>query len=325
MMHRRTILPCGFREEALISVALDEVDAPLERAVQSHIASCPACRGVFATYGDVQQVFLRLQESSPSDSAIRQAKDRLVHALPPATTQRVRYRQVESALGALYIARSARGVPLLAWRDTATQLLASLDSQEDVTMQADGTEIQRLVTELHAYFSGSRTRFSWPIDEMLVRSEFQRQVLRLTAEIPYGAVMSYQGIAAALGQPKAVRAVAQALRRNPVAIVIPCHRVVGRTGHLTGYAGGLERKRALLAHESVPLVTRSSGVFIDKAHMYVGWRAERAYCKPQCPSLASMPPGDMLLVSPAAIVAQVDFVPCDVCQPERAKALGRHA
>ena len=316
MKHRRTILPCGFREEALIAVALDEVEAPLQQAVQSHIASCPACRGMFATYHDLQQVFLRLQGSSPVDSAIRQAKDQLIHALSPATTQRLRYRQVESGLGELYIARSARGVPLVAWHDKATQLLASLDSQGDVAIQADGAELQQLVTELQAYFAGSRTRFSWPLDEMFVRSDFQRNVLRVTAEIPYGAVMSYQGIAAALGQPKAVRAVAQALRRNPVAIVIPCHRVVGRTGHLTGYAGGLERKRALLAHESVPLVMRSSGVFIDKMHMYVGWRAERAYCKPQCPSLVSITPGDMLFVSPQAIMAQGDFVPCDVCHPE---------
>ncbi len=97
---------------------------------------------------------------------------------------------------------------------------------------------------------------------------------------------------------------AQALRRNPVAIVIPCHRVIGSTGHLTGYAGGLERQRALLAHEGVPLVRRAGALCIDKTHMYVGWRAEGAYCKPQCPTLAAIPPGDMLLVSPAAVVAQ---------------------
>ena len=150
---------------------------------------------------------------------------------------------------------------------------------------------------------------------MLVRSDFQRDVLRVTAEIPYGAVMSYQGVASVLGRPKAVRAVAQALRRNPIAIVIPCHRVVGRTGHLTGYAGGLERKRALLAHEGVPFVTRSGGVFIDKARMVVGWRAERSYCKPHCPSLEALTPGDMLLMSPEARVVQEDFVPCEICNP----------
>jgi hypothetical protein len=95
---------------------------------------------------------------------------------------------------------------------------------------------------------------------------------------------------------------------------------VSRTGHLTGYAGGLERKRALLAHEGVPLVTRSGGVFIDKAQMYVGWRAERAYCKPHYPSLEALTPGDMLLMSSAALVVQEDFVPCEICHPEDAHA-----
>jgi O-6-methylguanine DNA methyltransferase len=281
MKQRRTSLPCGFQEEALIAAALDDVDAPQQQAIQAHMAHCQTCRSVFETYCCLQQVFTRLQETKVVDAVIEQAREKLLQVLPPIATPRLRYRQMESGLGTLYIAASARGVPLVAWRDKATQLLASPDTWEDAAGPA---------------------------------------VLRLTAEIPYGTVMSYQGLAAALGQPKAVRAVAQALRRNPVAIVIPCHRVVGKTGHLTGYAGGLERKQALLAHEGVPLVTRSGGIFIDKAHMYVGWRAERAYCKPHCPSLASLPLGDMLLVSPEAIMAHSDFVPCDVCHPEVASA-----
>jgi hypothetical protein len=96
--------------------------------------------------------------------------------------------------------------------------------------------------------------------------------------------------------------------------------VVGRTGQLTGYAGGLERKQALLAHEGVPLVRRAGALCIDQTHMYVGWRAERAYCRPQCPTLATLPPGDMLLISPAAVVAQADFMPCDVCHPDTVSA-----
>jgi len=142
----------------------------------------------------------------------------------------------------------------------------------------------------------------------------------VTAAIPYGAVMSYHSIAAALGHPKAARAVGQALRSNPLAIVIPCHRVIGHTGHLTGYAGGLERKQALLAHEGIPLRTRRAGVFIDRERMYVGWRTERWYCRPHCPSLAAITPGDMLFLSPRVIAARAEFAPCDVCHPEVALA-----
>jgi O-6-methylguanine DNA methyltransferase len=319
MKHRRTLSLCDFREDALIAVALDEGDTPLQQAVQSHIIQCQACRDILRTYRSVHQVFTRLQDASRLDGAIQQARATLAHALTP-TRQPLQYCQVTSAFGALAIATSPRGIPLVAWHDNAAQLLSSLGMPAEVTPLANGEDSQWLVAELQAYFAGTRTRFTWPIDDMLVRSDFQRAVLKVTADIPYGAVMSYQGVAAALGQPKAVRAVAQALRRNPVAIVIPCHRVVGRTGHLTGYAGGLERKRALLAHEGVPLVRRAGAMCIDKTHMYVGWRAERAYCRPQCPTLATLPPGDMLLISPEAVVAQADFMPCDVCHPDTVSA-----
>jgi O-6-methylguanine DNA methyltransferase len=320
MKHRHSQPRCGFREEALIAVALDEGDTPLQQAVQSHIADCQACRDILRTYRSLHQVFTRLQDTSRLDGAIQQARQRLAHALTPPTRQPLRYCQVMSAFGELAIAASPRGIPLVAWQDNAAQLLSSLGMPAEVTTPAHGEDWQRLVAELQAYFAGTRTRFTWSIDDMLVRSDFQRAVLQVTADIPYGAVMSYQGVAAALGQPKAGRAVAQALRRNPVAIIIPCHRVVGRTGHLTGYAGGLERKRALLAHEGVPLVTRAGAVCIDQTHMYVGWRAERAYCRPQCPTLATLPPGDRLLISPEAVVAQRDFIPCDVCHPDTVSA-----
>jgi len=142
----------------------------------------------------------------------------------------------------------------------------------------------------------------------------------VTAAIPYGAVMSYHSIAAALGHPKAARAVGQALRSNPLAIVIPCHRVIGHTGHLTGYAGGLERKGALLRHEGIPLLKRPAGVFVNRERMYVGWRTDRAYCKPHCPSLAAMSPGERLLLSSRTVTAHGDFIPCDICHPENVSA-----
>lgn len=128
--------------------------------------------------------------------------------------------------------------------------------------------------------------------------------------------MSYQSVAAALGQPKAVRAVGQALHRNPLAVVIPCHRVIGQTGHLTGYAGGLDRKSALLMHEGIPMLKRPEGIFVNRERMYVGWRTDRAYCRPHCPSLTAMPPGERLLLSLRTATVHGDFVPCDICHPE---------
>lgn len=102
--------------------------------------------------------------------------------------------------------------------------------------------------QLAAYFAGDLTVFDVPL---AVRgTEFQRRVWAALREIPYGATRSYGELAAAIGQPSAVRAVGLANGRNPVSIVVPCHRVVGANGSLTGYGGGIERKRALLALES---------------------------------------------------------------------------
>jgi methylated-DNA-[protein]-cysteine S-methyltransferase len=316
MKHRRTILPCGFQEEALITAALEEADATLQRAVYTHMHQCQACCEVFEMYRSLNQTLTRLQDTSTLEVSLRQAQDKLAQRLRPKPVVRLRCCRMLSTVGELCIAVSERGIPLVAWPEKATQLLSTLTTQGGVEVQEDGEELHAQVTELHAYLAGTRDHLSWPLDELFIRSPFQRDVLRVTAEIPYGAVMSYQGLADALGRPYAVRAVAQALHRNPLAIVIPCHRVVGRTGHLTGYAGGLERKRALLAHEGIPLVARSAGVFIDRERMYVGWRAERAYCTPHCPSLTAITPGDTLLLSPRALAAQHNFVPCDVCHPE---------
>ena len=98
--------------------------------------------------------------------------------------------------------------------------------------------------QLAAYFAGELERFDLPLAP--AGSDFQRRVWDAVAAIPYGATASYSEIAAAVGRPAACRAVGAANGRNPLAIVIPCHRVVGAAGALTGYGGGLERKRALL-------------------------------------------------------------------------------
>jgi O-6-methylguanine DNA methyltransferase len=112
----------------------------------------------------------------------------------------------------------------------------------------------RALPEFRAYVEGG-AELPWALDLRLARSPFQRKVLARTASIPYGAVVSYKRLASDLGQPRAVRAVAQALRWNPIPVAIPCHRVVGASGLLTGYAGGeTGRKRQLLTTEGVPLV-----------------------------------------------------------------------
>ena len=316
MKQRRTSLPCGFQEDALIAAALDEADTTLQQAVHLHIRSCQGCCDLLVRYRSLQQVFTTLQDTRSCEEPLHRAQERLTQLLVRQPVVHLAYHWCSTALGMLCIAKSAQGVSLVTWETQATQMLSTLGREAGVEVHADEAALQTFLSELQAYFAGTCACLPWPIDERFMRSAFQRDVLKLTAAIPYGAVMSYQGLAAALGQPKAVRAVAQALRHNPLAIVVPCHRVIGQTGHLTGYAGGLERKCTLLTHEGIPLLTRPGGVFVNRERMYVGWRTERAYCKPHCPSLVHLAPGDRLFMSPRAIATQRDFVPCDMCHPE---------
>ena len=116
---------------------------------------------------------------------------------------------------------------------------------------------REIVGQLQGYFSGTLRYFEVPIS--LSGTEFQRTVYRQLRNIPYGETRSYSDIAEAIGNKKAVRAVGNANSKNPIAIVVPCHRVIGRDGSLTGFAGGIEAKKTLLMLEnavSLNLVTR---------------------------------------------------------------------
>jgi methylated-DNA-[protein]-cysteine S-methyltransferase len=103
------------------------------------------------------------------------------------------------------------------------------------------------IDQLDEYFAGRRDTFDLPLETN--GTEFQRAVWNALEQIPYGETRSYGQIAAQVGRPKAARAVGMANNRNPIAVIVPCHRVVGSGGALVGYAGGLERKVWLLDHE----------------------------------------------------------------------------
>jgi len=110
------------------------------------------------------------------------------------------------------------------------------------------TILERVRTELDEYFAGGRVCFDIPLH--LHGTPFQIRVWTALREIPYGTTLSYGELARRIGAPKAVRAVGAANGQNPVAIIVPCHRVIGANGDLTGFGGGIERKRWLLQHES---------------------------------------------------------------------------
>jgi methylated-DNA-[protein]-cysteine S-methyltransferase len=119
----------------------------------------------------------------------------------------------------------------------------------------DAAFFMNAILQLNQYFAGERSQFCLRLNPP--GTEFQRSVLDAVCRIPYGDTASYSDIARLVGKPKAVRAVGSANRNNPLPIVIPCHRVLGKDGTLTGYNGGLDRKRWLLDLENVELAEDS--------------------------------------------------------------------
>jgi methylated-DNA-[protein]-cysteine S-methyltransferase len=152
------------------------------------------------------------------------------------------YIHTESPLGRLLLVADEAGMRAIEFDDAAHPVPRAAEWREHRTALLDGARRQ-----LQDYFAGSRQGFDLPLAAQ--GTSFQLEVWRALAEIPFGETRSYAEIAQRLGQPGAVRAVGAANARNPLAIVVPCHRVIGANGSLTGYAGGLDRKRALLALE----------------------------------------------------------------------------
>jgi methylated-DNA-[protein]-cysteine S-methyltransferase len=159
------------------------------------------------------------------------------------TPKRYVHKRVSTPVGRLTLVATDRGIAAVLWEnDRPHRVRLNVGAEEDghpVLLEAE--------RELEEYFAGRRKRFALKLD--VSGTTFQRQVWNALLTIPFGETRSYGQIAEQIGNPRAVRAVGAANGRNPVSIVVPCHRVVGSTGALTGFAGGLDVKARLLALE----------------------------------------------------------------------------
>lgn len=154
--------------------------------------------------------------------------------------------QYTSPLGIYIIVSSERGVVYIEPKRQAHKHLAAW-LKNGANIQEDSQRNHSVVTELDLYFKGQLYEFNVPLD--LRGTNFQLKVWRLLLSVPYGDTCSYRDLAQSLGRPKAARAVGGAVGSNPISIIVPCHRIIGTNGSLTGYGGGLSRKRALLSLE----------------------------------------------------------------------------
>ena len=160
----------------------------------------------------------------------------------------VAYDLAGSPVGPLLVAATEEGVCRVSFDTDPEAEIEALARRFGARVLRSPRPLAAVRRELDEYFEGQRREFDVRVD-LRAAGAFQQLVLEELARVPYGDTSTYGGLAARIGSPRAARAVGGALNRNPVPIVLPCHRVVGAGGSLVGYGGGLERKRALLELE----------------------------------------------------------------------------
>jgi methylated-DNA-[protein]-cysteine S-methyltransferase len=160
----------------------------------------------------------------------------------------VAYDFADTPVGTLLVATTERGLCRISYDPEPERVAERLAQTFGVRVLRAMKPVDPARRQLAEYFAGARTEFELPID-LRVTGEFNREVLKRLARVPYGQLTTYGALAAEAHRPKAARAVGVVMNRNPLPIVLPCHRVVGANGSLVGYAGGLERKELLLELE----------------------------------------------------------------------------
>ena len=310
---------CVEIEPDLVAAATGDAEPGAARRVEQHIDSCGACRGEYHRYREIEGVVGALRGAPAAAESVARARQGLESRLADLKSRLVSYRVISSPVGRILIARSEHGVSLVEYLDGGVDLSTSrLRRIAGVELQEDGAEIETLYRELMEYLHGDRTRLEWPLDLRLARSDFHRSVLRATAAIPYGAVTSYAGIAAEIGKPAATRAVAQALRWNPLPIVVPCHRIIGTSGALTGYSGNkVGLKQQLLAVEGIQAVgTRNDSRVARNMLYHYDRNDQHEYCLPTCGDIARRPIGPVTLLASRELAGAMGLVPCSACRPD---------
>jgi O-6-methylguanine DNA methyltransferase len=232
--------------------------------------------------------------------------------------------------GVTRVAASAEGVRttfLPEWcEDTRPQAGASQCAVERAGDPAAERQLRQALDELAAYFAGTRCVFSVALDPG--GTSFYRRAWEAVARVPYGETRTYAEIARTIGAPAATRAVGAANGANPVAPFVPCHRIVGSDGALTGYGPGLPLKQRLLVMEgALPTGPDDYAAWLDRVgaclgtmSFYLGLRGARVYCRPDCTRARAQWSLPARTFASAAEAAAAGFAPCERCSSRSRRA-----
>jgi len=236
-------MTCDTFVSALDQFLAGDVDAS-DTTLVRHADGCAACARRLA-----QAIKMRDAASiEPTGSQITRARKRLREAFAAAGRPPIRFGRLKTPIGTVYVGLSDRGVCNVTFDAGSEEEYRSRLAARAPEVWEDAGALEPALHQMDDYFSGKRRSFSLPIDLRSV-SPFTMRVLEAACDIPFGRLVSYGELASRLGDVRASRAVGGALGRNPVPIIVPCHRVVAQGGRIGGYTGGLDTKRVLLKLE----------------------------------------------------------------------------
>jgi methylated-DNA-[protein]-cysteine S-methyltransferase len=232
---------CDVACEAMPGYVIGDLTPPDEVWLRSHTAECSYCNKELNRFEHLDEILDRLHDA-PADPP------------PPrflSSRTSARYGQVESPVGRLFVATTDAGVCEIGFATSETEAAFRHRLEgRGFAPEPDQAAVDRVAAQLHEYFGGRRNDFDLPLDFAGI-TPFTRAVLAATSEVPFGHLSTYREIARRVGSPKATRAVGNALGRNPIPVIVPCHRIVRSDSTLGGYTGGLSIKQQLLALEGV--------------------------------------------------------------------------
>ena len=231
-------------------------------AMRRHAAACAVCRPTWGHDHGLRGALavVAADEVEPDAASVRGARARLRSALDRAGYPMVRFGRLQTPIGPLFVGSTDVGVYDLTFGPRSERSYRAHLLRRSSEVRRDDGGLAPVTEQLMAYFAGELTRFTLAVDLRAV-TPFTARVLRETRSIRFGQVTSYGELAVRIGSPRASRAVGGALGRNPVPIIIPCHRVLAQGGRLGGFTGGLPTKRALLGLEGVRVAPDARSLF----------------------------------------------------------------
>jgi methylated-DNA-[protein]-cysteine S-methyltransferase len=247
------------------------------------------------------------------DVMIARAKKRAAGAFRIIRRPEARVGLIGSPIGDLLVAQSDRGLLGLhfMWISDADRMLAKMRQRFDLVENEPATT--KISVALDRYFrSGDSSALdNQKVDLSMVESEFQRRALERLRAVPSGSLITYQGLAAAVGNPNSQRAIGTTMATNPIPIFVPCHRVIRSDGSVGNYGGGVDRKLMLLEREGFH-VGKDLRVPTDAV---LGHRGTHIFCRPECSAAKRADQSKMLIFADARKAEHAGLRACKLCRP----------